>query len=78
MTSELENHLEPHEFAVVRAIDGYVVNILTGSHDEESIIRMNLTTPEVTYIVDCCQYGKSGVGSIWDGYEFRPPKPRGE
>jgi hypothetical protein len=77
MTSESINHLDPCEFAIVRAIDGYVLNVLTGTHDEQLLIYMNLTTPEVTYLVDCCQYGKAGIGSMWDGYEFRPPKPQG-
>lgn len=75
MTLESETHLDPHEFAIVRAIDGRVLNVVTGDHNEELLITLNLTTPEVTYIVDCCKYGKAGIGSIWDGYEFRPPKP---
>ena len=75
MTSELENHLEPCEFAVVRASDGYVLNVVTGTHDSEMLIHISHTAEGTTYVVDCCKYGKSGVGSIWDGYEFRPPRP---
>ena len=75
MTSEEITHLDPCTFAIVRSSDGYVMNVLAGSHDEESIIRMNHTVEGSTYVVDCCVYGSCGVGSLWDGYEFRPPRP---
>ena len=70
------NHLEPCTFAIVRSADGYVLDIVAASHDNpELLIHINHLIPESTYVVDCCRYGRSGVGSIWDGYEFRPPKP---
>jgi hypothetical protein len=66
----------PDTVAIVRAGDNVVINVVVADYtDERLMVDINLLTPEVTQVLPCRVYGAAQVGSVWDGLQFRPPRP---
>jgi len=68
----------PDVVAIVRAGDNVVIDVVVADYtDEKLMVDLNLITPELTQVLPCRVYGVAQVGSVWDGLQFRPPRPIG-
>jgi len=67
------NHLEPHEYALIK--NGKVFNTaVSGAHDsriEEALIAEF----QLDCVVSCCEFGKTQPGETWNGNKFIPISP---